>query len=357
MSYAIFRMQKVHTNNIGNLEMHNERKTNNHSNKDINIELSKNNVQLIECKSYKKAIQKNIDKYYKSDRNIRKDAVIAVETIFTSDYEFFKNKTDKEKELFFEKSLEFLKEFVGEENIIAATIHYDETTPHMHCVFTPIDNDGKLKYKSFVSHKNDLVKLQDNYHEKVSQVFPELERGKSAKETKRKNLSVEEFKIITKVSEKDLKKVTNFRKNLEYLESYFPITEDKKFFNSKVKFNQEDVKKIRDFLNSLKTEIVTSEKILEENLTQKETLKKWDRLINRQENDISKKNLEIYELKTKNFEIAQENEKNKKIIDVFSERYSNFKEKFEEIKKELYPEKYNSWIKKKEKDRGNGWER
>lgn len=356
MSYSIFRMQKVHLNNIGNLEMHNERKTDSHSNKDINVELSKNNVQIIECKSYKKAIQNNINKYYKSDRNIRKDAVIAVETIFTSDYEFFKNKSEKEKELFFNKSLEFLQEFVGEKNIIAATVHYDETTPHMHCVFTPIDNEGKLKYKSFVSHKNDLIKLQDKYHQKMSEYFPELERGKSSKDTERKHLTVEEYKIISSPTENDLKKVANFRKNLEYLENYFPIIEykgvQKLLYSDEVRFKQEDIKKIRGFLNSLKTDVITSERILNENLSQDQELKKINKLYERTENNSLVKDKKIWDLEKELSKKDKELKKNKKIMETIFAEAPEVKQKWEQTKEKLYPERESLWRKQKEKDRG-----
>ena len=41
----------------------------------------------------------------------------------------------------------------------------------------------------------DLIKLQDKYYEKMSLEFPELERGKSAKETGKNHLTVEEYKL------------------------------------------------------------------------------------------------------------------------------------------------------------------
>lgn len=364
MNYSIFRMQKVHLNNIGNLEMHNERKTENHSNKDINIKLSKNNVQLIECKSYKKAIQNNIDNYYKSDRNIRKDAVIAVETIFTSDYDFFKNKTDKEKELFFEKSLEFLKEFVGEKNIVAATIHYDETTPHMHCVFTPIDNDGKLKYKSFVSHKNDLVKLQDKYHQKMSKYFPELERGKSSKETERKHLTVEEYKIISSPNKIDLENFKKYEKNIQELQTLTNIEPQKvlggllgNYSWDEIKIKYEDIEKIKNCVSNIAPEIISSKKILKENLEQKENIEKLEKILTRQENQINVKIAENYDLSKKINQLSKESEENKKVKDFLFEKFPKIKELWKQATKELYPniEKTNTWKKKIEKDRG--WER
>ena len=41
--------------------------------------------------------------------------------------------------------MEFLKDYVGEENIILAQIHYDEDTPHLQAYFLPIVNEVKRK--------------------------------------------------------------------------------------------------------------------------------------------------------------------------------------------------------------------
>lgn len=46
---------------------------------------------------------------------------------------------------FFDESLNFIKEYVGSENIRYAAIHLDESTPHMHIYFTPVVNEVKRK--------------------------------------------------------------------------------------------------------------------------------------------------------------------------------------------------------------------
>ena len=187
MSYAIMRIEKRNASNISGMCSHNERKTENHSNTDIDIERTKDNYSLIKCDNYKQAINKQIKERYTSERNIRKDAVLAVEVLFTSDKEFFDKLSDEEEKKYFEKSLEFLKNKFGEKNVISAVVHKDETTPHLHAVFTPITDDGRLHFKSFIDGKNDLIKLQDDYYNFMSKDF-DLERGKSATETQAKNI-------------------------------------------------------------------------------------------------------------------------------------------------------------------------
>lgn len=46
---------------------------------------------------------------------------------------------------YFDCCMEFLKEEVGEENIVLAQVHYDEDTPHLQAYFLPIVNEVKRK--------------------------------------------------------------------------------------------------------------------------------------------------------------------------------------------------------------------
>ena len=110
MSFTIMRIEKRNSSNIGGMFCHNERKTENHSNEDINKDLSHLNYQLIECKSYKEKINKEIQERYKVNKSIRRDAVLCAEVVFTSDKDFFNKLTPEEEKKYFEKSVEFLKE-------------------------------------------------------------------------------------------------------------------------------------------------------------------------------------------------------------------------------------------------------
>lgn len=46
---------------------------------------------------------------------------------------------------YFDSCMEFLKNYVGEENIVLAQIHYDEDTPHLQAYFMPIVNEVNRK--------------------------------------------------------------------------------------------------------------------------------------------------------------------------------------------------------------------
>lgn len=260
MSYAIMRMEKRNAGNIVGMFKHNERKNENYSNEDINRELSSQNYQLIECDSYKEKINQEIKERYKVNKSIRKDAVLCVETVFTSDKEFFDKLTPEQERLYFEKSVEFLKEQFGEKNIIFATVHKDETTPHLHAGFIPMTDDGRLSYKNFVNSKYDLIKLQDKYFEKMVEFFPELERGQNSKETKARHLANQEYKIQQKEKAMELQ-LEQKKKKLEAKKERLK-TEDEKLYD--IEKIMECVKENKGFFNGKVT--VTMEKHLYQSL-------------------------------------------------------------------------------------------
>ena len=270
MSYAIMRMEKRNAGNIVGMFKHNERKNENYSNEDINRELSSQNYQLIECDSYKEKINQEIKERYKVNKSIRKDAVLCVETVFTSDKEFFDKLTPEQERLYFEKSVEFLKEQFGEKNIIFATVHKDETTPHLHAGFIPMTDDGRLSYKNFVNSKYDLIKLQDKYFEKMVEFFPELERGQNSKETKARHLANQEYKIQQKekAMELQLEQINKNAMELEEKKKKLEVkkerlkTEDEKLYD--IEKIMECVKENKGFFNGKVT--VTMEKHLYQSL-------------------------------------------------------------------------------------------
>jgi|GEM_PF-2737840 len=97
-------------------------------------------------------------------RSIRKDAVKAVGFILTGSHERMKE-LEKEGKLdsWARENLKFVEQLVGKENIVRFTMHRDEKTPHIHCVFVPLDKEGRLNAKQIVGNKNKLSKLQTEY--------------------------------------------------------------------------------------------------------------------------------------------------------------------------------------------------
>lgn len=105
----------------------------------------------------------------------RKDAVICVEYMMTASPEWWKDATPEQQQAFFERSRQWLADKYGEKNIITATIHKDETTPHLSAFVVPITKDGRLSAKEFIGNKSKMSADQTSYAERVADLG--LERG------------------------------------------------------------------------------------------------------------------------------------------------------------------------------------
>ena len=193
MSMIVARMQKMKADNLVGIGNHNQRRTENHSNKDIDPDRKHLNYDLVQgrTENYKTDIQKFIDEKKAGTRATRKDAVLVNEWIITSDKPFFDNLNKKETELFFKDAKDYFADKFGDDNIRYAQVHLDETTPHMHLGVVPFDENNKLSAKR-VFNCATLIEIQDELPTLMQEKGFDIQRGE--KGSKRKNLTVPEYK-------------------------------------------------------------------------------------------------------------------------------------------------------------------
>lgn len=96
-------------------------------------------------------------------RKVKDDAIKMVSFVMTSDKDFFENMPPETERAFFTDCVNFVKKRYGEENIISAVVHKDETTPHLHINFVPITPDNRLRAKYYFDGK--LAELQTAVYE------------------------------------------------------------------------------------------------------------------------------------------------------------------------------------------------
>lgn len=190
MSYGIVRIQKYNNSQVRGIENHLERR-NTTTNPDIDKSKSKMNYDLTAMKdrTLKSMIKEKLQNV--EIKKKRKDVVTMVEMLFTASPEFFENMSAEEIRQYFQKCYEFAAKKYGAENIIAADVHLDEKTPHMHLELVPISK-GRLCAKDLFNHK--LEELQEQAHQQVFSHYG-LERGDSHR--KAKHISTLNYKILT----------------------------------------------------------------------------------------------------------------------------------------------------------------
>lgn len=80
-------------------------------------------------------------------RRPRKDAVRMCDCVITMPRSF---DPSRQRE-FFSAAYAFLAQRYGDENVVSAWVHRDETQPHMHFAWVPVTQDGRLSAKSVVN--------------------------------------------------------------------------------------------------------------------------------------------------------------------------------------------------------------
>lgn len=119
----------------------------------------------------------------------RSNAVLCVEYLITASPEWDGWQNKAKEQDFFKRSLEWLEKRHGKENVVATSIHRDETTPHLIAYVVPIDSQRKLNARSFLGGRAALSKMQTDFHSKVKDLG--LERGLEGSKAEHK--TVKEF--------------------------------------------------------------------------------------------------------------------------------------------------------------------
>ena len=179
-------MEKYHKTDVAPVEQENERdETYLANNPQIDCTRTRNNYNVIkrQC-SYTQHINRRIAELDLPTK-VRKDAVLMCSFVVGSDREFFKSlsarEQAREQEKFFADCTRFFADRYGEENIISAVVHVDETTPHLHLNLIPIA-EGRLCAKQLFDRKA-LQELQTDFHSFVGKKW-NLQRGKEGSTAK-----------------------------------------------------------------------------------------------------------------------------------------------------------------------------
>ncbi|MFH5957845.1 MobV family relaxase [Staphylococcus aureus] len=200
MSYSIVRVSKVKsgTNTTG-IQKHVQRENNNYENEDIDHSKTYLNYDLVNAnkQNFNNLIDEKIEQNYTGKRKIRTDAIKHIDGLITSDNDLFDNQTPEDTKQFFEYAKEFLEQEYGKDNLLYATVHMDEKTPHMHYGVVPITDDGRLSAKEVVGNKKALTAFQDRFNEHVKQRGYDLERGQSRQVTNAKHEQISQYKQKT----------------------------------------------------------------------------------------------------------------------------------------------------------------
>ena len=190
VGYAVVHMMTIKSGAVGGIQSHNNREHEPKTNPDVDMSRSEDNYDLISCDNYKRSIKEKLSNLVESSRAVRKDAVVVCNFIVTSDNETMNALgADRQRE-FFQDSVKWFSDRYGADRVLNATVHMDETTPHLHIGVMPITQDGRLSAKAIFT-KTEMKAIQTEFTRDVGEKYG-LERGVEGSE--RTHLSEARFK-------------------------------------------------------------------------------------------------------------------------------------------------------------------
>lgn len=259
-------VQKFTRGNLNGLSIHVDRKTENHSNKEIDPEKTYLNYDL--CQKEGDTLSRLNDRLKEVYCMKREDVKVGCSWIVTLP-STLKEKNEQDQREFFEKTYDFLADrYGGEKNVISAQVHNDETTPHLHFAFIPVVWDEKKQREKVsakeVLNRNDLQKFHGELDRFLKKELPNIYReGILNGET----IDLDSVKDIKKYAKQIQEKKEDLSKELELFSEPKKVFEQvekaskKSLFGDKVTLPYSEFEKLKTLsLSGIKLKIEDDKK-------------------------------------------------------------------------------------------------
>lgn len=207
MAYGIIRVRNLHQADLKSTEKHNFRQyTDTDRPENITAGGYFSSYFTNDTDSLEEAIQKRFDEAKVKQRT---DSVVALEYVLSLSPEAMEQITSEKGYNYSETAILqqlgiFIEQKHGRDNIVAISMHLDESNPHLHAIVTPISEkevkwkntrgegvrkENRLCARDFTGDKDKLRQLQTDYFNHVSKLsdrFPKIrfERGVDARDRK-----------------------------------------------------------------------------------------------------------------------------------------------------------------------------
>ena len=136
----------------------------------------------------------------REDAKVVRDLVLQLDPKFTRSSEWLTDESVTEEERaerqaetrrLLGEMIDHYGELYGRHNLLAASLHLDETSPHVHLLVTPIDDQGRVRQESFIKGRQAMRENDRAMRRRLAgagyDVDPEPRGGN------RSNMSIEEY--------------------------------------------------------------------------------------------------------------------------------------------------------------------
>lgn len=185
------------------------------SNEDIDLARTKYNLDLVESdQTLYQRVKERVEELKANGSRVQTNSVVMYSNILTVSEEQANIWGEEKTEAYFKTCYDFFCDEFGKDNVVSAKLHKDETAPHMHLHFVPVNKEnGKLQARVSMN------KAKINFiHDELPKFL--RERGfdvvRASGKTKENNIeNIHEFKQVKKQIAEKQSELTQLDEQLE----------------------------------------------------------------------------------------------------------------------------------------------
>ena len=205
--------QKNQMNDVKGKEMEQERKGK-ISNEDIDLDKTENNYDLVEDeRTLHQRVKNRVDELKESGSRVQKNSVVMYSNILTVPEEQAKVWGEEKTDDYFKACYDFFSKEFGIENVVSAKVHKDETAPHMHLHFVPVNKENGRLQARVSMNKAKINYIHDELPKFLQERGFDVIRGKGRTEKNIEN--IHEYKEIKALEGKIEQEKKELNKELE----------------------------------------------------------------------------------------------------------------------------------------------
>ena len=312
-----------------------------------------------------KRVDRKIDNYFNhisnnSNRDLACELIIEI-----GDMEFWKDKDNEYRYKMtdvFKEQIKDLNKIIPEFIIANATIHYDESSPHLHIVGVPIKEgykNGMKKQvgKSLIFTKTSLANIQDKMREycinsfnKCYQVNYKLKEKEEGRNRDLKTSEMKNYRKMRKEQEKNAQKLKDANNKTDNLNDKTKVIEDivnnlkpAPIVKNTHLISSNEIEKINDYIKDVKSTTKSIKSVNNLNYIMdkyEQDINTHENIVNELNNNLNDKDKLINELTDKLNKANENNKKNITEINNLTLKLNNLKRLWRKFKYNIFRTKY-----------------
>lgn len=205
--------QKNKMSDVKGKEMEQERKGK-ISNPDIDLERTNLNFDFVnDDRTLYHRVKSRVDDLKENGSRVQKNSVVMYSNVITVPKDVAEAWGEEKTTKYFRSCYKFFCEEFGKENVVSAKVHFDETAPHMHLHFIPVNKEnGKLQAR-VVMNREKINYIHDKLPEYLKELGFYVVRGKG--KTTQNIENIHEYKKVMDIIDKQKSRLDDMVQELD----------------------------------------------------------------------------------------------------------------------------------------------